>query len=84
MMSRELCHCCLQVPSGGDEKQPYSMGMPEDGILITVPLCMICMILVCEEVSSRAWKDGGSYRPIHGSIDMVKESFRRGSALKKA
>jgi hypothetical protein len=77
-MSRQLCEVCQRPPPGTDEQQAYSIGVPDKkqrGIRIEVPLCMICMIWVCEAVVNVTRPGGSSWQPIHQALESVKKSF---------
>lgn len=75
---KELCQCCRGYPCGDKEEQPYGMIVPVDDQPTRVPLCMICMIWVCQNVDWRMRNDHGS-RPIHEAIKSVRIGFVNGS-----
>lgn len=77
-MSRQLCRCCLQPPTGNAEEQPYSVSLPEDGIKVETPLCMICIIFVGEEITRLVRRQAWCHKPIHQAIENVRASYERG------
>ena len=81
-MSRQLCHVCQCLPIGADEKQGYSIGVPEDGNRFELPLCMICLIFICQAVREKTLPEGATFKPIHQAIEDAKAAYERGRKVR--